>query len=108
MKILAIEKTGLNRMELWVEDGRQYKNVAIFDDDRIDELTTLPVNKYEDYDHFVAVMGKFNPHTIFRVNPVSMKVLDFEKLVDLTNKFEKEARAYAKELIAEGGEENVG
>ena len=97
MKILSIEKTGLHRVELWVEDGEQYKKLALFDDDKVEELASVPVAKYDDYEHFVGVMGKFNPYTIFRKQPVFVEILDFEELIIMANGFEKEAREYNKE-----------
>jgi hypothetical protein len=98
MKILAIEKLGLHKVDIWVEDGDQYKNLIVNDADEVDEITSTPIARYRNYGHFVGVMGKFNPYTIFMEKPVEVKGLDFEDLIDTWNKFEKDQRAWLKSL----------
>jgi hypothetical protein len=98
MKILSLEKEVEGGMILWVEDGDQYKKLIISPDDTVKEDASVPVSKYKDYEHFVGVMGKFNPYTRFRIEPPVVKELDFEDLTTLRHQWEKEAREYAREM----------
>jgi hypothetical protein len=97
LKILSIEKSGISRLNLWIEDAGQYKSIVLLADESIEEWASVPVSKYENYEHFVWVMGKFNPYTAFRIKPETRDKLDFEDLTVLANKFEKEVRDFAKE-----------
>jgi hypothetical protein len=97
MKILSLDKEMEGGMILWVEDGDQYKKLIISPDNTIEEDASVPVAKYEDYEYFAAVMGKFDPYTRFRKEPPVVKELDFEDLTVLRHRWEKEAREYAKE-----------
>jgi hypothetical protein len=83
MKILSIERQTLSRFYVWVEDGALYRKLIIEDDKPPEELVSVPTSKYKDYEHFVGVMGKFNPYTIFTEKPVDLPSLDFDVIKDM-------------------------
>ena len=101
MKILSIQKEPTGKMVVWIQDGRQYKKVFVSVDDQVEEDVALPTSKYKNYEHFVGVMSKFNPYTIFRKQPPTVAKLDFEELTAMRHEWEKEAREFNKELGAE-------
>ena len=79
--------------------------MVVYDDGITKEYVAVNKSKYKNYEHFVGVMGKFNPWTFFRIKPVNMAKLDFEDLVALADKWEKEDREYARKLRQEGKED---
>lgn len=65
MQIISLARSDVDKILAWVIDRGFYKKLIIDDDDRIEELVTMPIANYKNYDHFVGVMGKFNPYTDF-------------------------------------------
>ena len=88
LQILCIEKHTPTRFLLWVRDGDKYKKLIVEAGKAIEELTAVPVADYKDYDHFVGVMGKFNPWYIFNDVPVNVTSIDFVKAEELSLKFD--------------------
>ena len=98
MKILTVEQLIDDGEAAWIDDGENYKEVYVYPDNTMKERGSFPKSNYDDYEHFVGVMGKFNPYTIFRKNPVEVDKLDYEYLVELRHSFEKEYREYSKRI----------
>ncbi len=46
----------------------------------IDDENKILKSEYRDYEHFVGVMGKFNPYTFFLEHPIEVSSLDYETL----------------------------
>ena len=90
MKILTVEKLFDNGESAWIDDGENYKDIWMYPDGTMKEKASFPKSNYDNYEHFVGVMGKFNPYTIFRKNPVEVNKLDYEMLVELRHSFEQE------------------
>jgi hypothetical protein len=92
MKILSLEKQTPFRFCLWIEDGDQYRKVIVQDGESIEELQAVPVVSYKGYEHFVGVMGKFNPWTIFTDKPVEVPDLKIGRVKKLAVKFNQDRR----------------
>jgi len=104
MKILSIDKAEGGE-SVWIEDEGFYKDVVVDVNDVVHERFRVPVSKYKNYDHFVAVMGKFDAYAAFRKKPVTVEKLDYEELVVMRHGFEKEVREYQKKMGMKGGDE---
>ena len=62
-----------------VEDKNEYR---IFHTDGMQIIfdNTYPKNEYEDYEHFVGIMSKFDPYTFFMKQPIRVFKIDRETL----------------------------
>jgi hypothetical protein len=87
MKALCIERHSLTRYLLWIEDGGYYRKIIVQEGDEPEELTSVPTSKYWNYDHFVGVMGKFNPNYVF-IDPVDLPSLDFDVIGEIASKLD--------------------
>jgi hypothetical protein len=91
MKMLSIgklvEPLGLY---IWVEKDGQYQKLYVNTQNRVTVEAQMPMKKYDNYEHFVGVMGKFNPYTVFLLTPVEIgDELTYEGLFEELNWFEK-------------------
>lgn len=98
MKILAVEKLTDGGESAWVDDGNEYKDIHVAQNNAQKVDASFPKKNYKNYKHFAEVMGKFDPYTVFRKVPVEVDKLDYEYLVDLRHSFEKEYSEYSKRI----------
>lgn len=79
IKILAVGKSFKGKLWAWIEQGDYYKKIVIDKKDVVKVHASEPVSKYglnnqemtlSSYDHFAAMVGKFNPYTDFFIKPV--------------------------------------
>jgi hypothetical protein len=89
MKILSIKKVELHEILIWYEDDVNYNSASVYDDNRIEIYTTVPIVEYKSYKYFAAAMEKFNLYTIFMVEPVEVDKLDFNELLKIWSDFKK-------------------
>ena len=89
MKILSIKKVGLHEMLIWYEDDVNYNSASVYDDNRVEIFTSVPIAAYKSYEHFVADVEKFNIYTIFMIEPVAVDKLDFNELLKVWSDFIK-------------------
>jgi hypothetical protein len=47
----------------------------------IDDENKILKSEYRDYEHFAAIMGKFDPYTFFLEHPIEISSLDYETLI---------------------------
>jgi hypothetical protein len=92
MKILAIEKLVDDGESVWIDDGDEYKDIHIAPNNVQEVFSSFSKKNYNNYEHFIAVMGKFDPYTMFRKTPIEVDKLDYEEIVELRHSFEKEYR----------------
>jgi hypothetical protein len=89
MKILSIKKVGLHEMLIWYEDDVNYNSASVYDNNRVEIFTSVPIAAYKSYEHFVADVEKFNIYTIFMIEPVAVDKLDFNELLKVWSDFKK-------------------
>lgn len=89
MKILSIKKVELREMLIWYEDDVNYNSASVYDDNRVEIFTTVPIAAYKSYEHFVTSVEKFNPFVTFMVKPVEVDNLYFEELLKIWADFGK-------------------
>jgi hypothetical protein len=89
MKILSIKKVGLHEMLIWYEDDVNYNSASVYDNNRVEIFTSVPIAAYKSYEHFLADVEKFNIYTIFMIEPVAVDKLDFNELLKVWSDFKK-------------------
>jgi hypothetical protein len=89
MKILSIKKIGLHEMLIWYEDDINYNSASVYDNNRVEIFTSVPIAAYKSYEHFVVDVEKFNIYTIFMTEPVTVDNLDFNELLKVWSDFIK-------------------
>jgi len=89
MKILSIEKVGLHELLIWYADDVNYNSASVFDDNRVEIFTSVPIAAYKSYEHFATAVGKVNPYASFMVEPVEVDNLYFEELLKVWSDFKK-------------------
>lgn len=67
----------------WRMDETDYQEFVIDYNDKITIIQNLPVKDYNDYEHFVGVMGKFMPYTRFLKDPIPLDPFDFIGVISL-------------------------
>jgi hypothetical protein len=93
MKLLSIEKTGV-KFIIWYADDENYVKAIVSKKNQIEVDVTVPISRYPagryggrkkltSYEYFAAVMGKFNPYTVFWIEPIEVDSLDYNKLLDI-------------------------
>jgi hypothetical protein len=80
MLLLSIEWLGPDAFAGYVEDGDLYKGFFVErgKDARIDE--SYKKEEFNDYEHFRAVIGKFDPYAVFLADPIPITDLSWEVL----------------------------
>ena len=71
MKLLAVERTGAKAFVGYTEDGDAYQSFHLADD-KWDTTYTYPKKDYPNYEHFAAVIGKFDPYSRFLREPIPL------------------------------------
>lgn len=89
MKILSIKKVGLHEILIWYEDDINYNSASVYDNNRVEIFTSVPITAYKSYEHFVADVEKFNIYTIFMTETVTVDNLDFNELLKVWSDFIK-------------------
>lgn len=89
MKILSIKKVGQHEILIWYEDDVNYNSASVYDGNRVEIFTSVPIAAYKSYEHFVADVEKFNIYTIFMIEPVAVDKLDFNELLKVWSDFKK-------------------
>lgn len=86
IKLLSVGRSDKKKLVCWIEQDGFYKKVVIDKKDVVKVHATESVDKYgldndemtlSSYDHFAAMVGKFNPFANFFIEP---------KEIDLTYK----------------------
>ena len=83
VKVISLEATQ-NTMCVWVESTDAYIRYEITPT-QIDEMERHLKGIYSSYEHFAAVVGKFDPYTFFFIEPVRVP-LTFDALRDEANR----------------------
>ena len=60
----------------WIDAKTEYKEFIVDRKGKIKYYQTMNKEEFTDFGHFVGVMGKFNPHSIF-FDPREVKALNF-------------------------------
>jgi hypothetical protein len=89
MKILSIKKVDLHEMLIWYEDGVNYKSASVYDDNRLEIYTSVPIAAYKSYEYFVAAVEKVNQYNTFMTDPVEVDNLYFEELLKVWSDYVK-------------------
>jgi hypothetical protein len=63
----------------YVDDGAGYAQFS-FEGGVLQWGLIYPKKRYKNYEHFVGVLGKFNPYTFFLTEPISISGLTFEEI----------------------------
>lgn len=74
MKLLSLELAG-KVFDGFVEDDGIYRRFSVYEDDRVEFDETFPAKNYSDLDHFIGVIGKFDPYVFFFKKPIEIKSL---------------------------------
>ena len=86
MQIISIEggkdpeTEELISIYIWIDDNRNYKHYRVTPDNYLEEMNSINKSDYKNYIHFVNIMGKFNPWTIFLVDPIPITEINFDQL----------------------------
>ena len=81
MKILSIEPH-LERATVCVETDSTYQFLTIDRHNKIQCHDSYSKADYKDFDHFVGIMGKFDPHCLFMKEPLILEELTYAALVE--------------------------
>ena len=92
MRLLSLEKAG-KEFIIWYADDANYIKAIVSKDNKVEIDVTVPIERYPagkygsdkltGYEYFAAVMGKFNPYTIFMETPVEIDSLDYKALLKI-------------------------
>jgi hypothetical protein len=72
MKVCALEKTSIESFIGMLENDEYYVAFNMEPDGTWSKRWEYPKADYEDYRHFVGVMGKFVPETFFLAKPIEI------------------------------------
>jgi hypothetical protein len=81
MKIIALERTPKDIFNGYVDDDDRYRSFSASPEEDVYIDTSYKKKDYKNYQHFVNVMGKFDPYTGFLRNPVDIVQLTYEQLL---------------------------
>lgn len=81
-KIISLEQTPEDMLG-WFEGLKSYTSFRVTRADKLIFKKTLAKADYRDYEHFVGVIGKFNPYQQFLTKPVEVSTLTYETLAAL-------------------------
>jgi hypothetical protein len=79
MKIIQIDKSPDKVFKGWVDEGSFYQQFKM-DGSTLTMRATVPKDIYKDYEHFAAVMGKFNPYISFLKKPIKIDGLTLKEV----------------------------
>lgn len=96
VEVLCIERHDATEFLVWIRDGASYKKVILADGEQPLVLKELPVADYKGYEHFAAVMSKFNPGYVFAADPAPIAALEFDDIEALALKFDQAQRRFAR------------
>lgn len=93
-KIISITRVTELMLMVWVEEEKNYQAYVMTP--AFTSKHGLPVEKrqYRDYEHFVWVMGKFNPSTRFLEKTESVDKLTFGQVIQVAEKLQIRLDSY--------------
>jgi len=87
LKILSIEDCG-GTFTGYVEDGEVYRYFEV-SPQRVDLTSEYPKSEYGEYEHFAAIIGKFDPYAMFFKEPKEISNLGYKELQSIVKRMGK-------------------
>jgi len=83
MKIISSEPVGQDgSVYIYLETPEDYRSVRV-DAQGVRVLDVFPKENYSNgYEHFAAIMSKFNPYTGFLAEPIPLNALGLEPVME--------------------------
>lgn len=73
MDLINIEHINENDAVGYVRDDDNYIYFHVKKGESLVSIEIIPISEYDDYGHFAAVMGKFDPFNFFFEKPIVLK-----------------------------------
>jgi hypothetical protein len=86
LRILALEPED-KAIGGYLETDTHYQEFSLGPTGEPDILAQYAKSNYMDLEHFIGIMGKFDPHTPFLIKPVEVDELKYEDLLELYRYF---------------------
>jgi len=81
MKLLGIEKPSKTVICGYAQEGDRYLSFSSTPND-VTIHSTFKVDDFPSYEHFAAVIGKWDPWVVFLKRPIKIKNLEFDHLME--------------------------
>jgi hypothetical protein len=94
MKAISADFGHPNTINLWIIGDTKYQLIRIDMKNNIEIIKQIPKDRFENLEHFVAVMGKFNPEDDFVIPPKDLPdPITYAAALDFKHEFERRTLA---------------